>query len=132
MCPLVFQEVHMHKHTQCITHNCTQCKRTACSQLLAHTHTYPIVAQAIHEEVGNVGAHSIEEVLRVRNKHQDPLVVAQLLLEVHTCLQVQVVGGLIQEQQCRLEEEGSGQRHSHTPTTRKVTALLLLHLCVYR
>ena len=65
--------------------------------------------------------------LRVRDDDQDLLVGFEFLLEPDARLQVQVVGGLVHEEQMGLEEEGSGQSHAHSPTSRKVLTLFVHH-----
>jgi hypothetical protein len=43
-------------------------------------------------------------------------------------LQIQVVGGLVQQQQSGLDEEGLGQRHAHAPPTGQILGHLVHHL----
>ena len=65
--------------------------------------------------------------LRVRYDDQDLLVGFEFLFEPDARLQVQVVGGLVHEEQMRLEKEGSRQSHAHPPTSRKVLTLFVHH-----
>ena len=46
--------------------------------------------------VDDVGAHAVHEVLGVGDHDEDALEVAEHLLQPHTRLQVQMVGGLVQ------------------------------------
>ena len=78
-------------------------------------------------EVNYSVAHAIHEVLGMGNDHKNHFVVLELLLQPHTGIQVQVVGGLVQEEQVRLQEEGPGEGNPHPPATREVLRHLLLH-----
>jgi hypothetical protein len=61
-----------------------------------------VISRVVHElalvgEMNHVCAHSIEEVLGVRNEQQDARVVGKLILQPHAGLHVQVVSRLVQE-----------------------------------
>ena len=95
---------------------------------------------------------TLSSYLRVRDEDEDLLVVFQFLLEPDAGLQVQVVGGLVEQQQVRFDEKGPanldnlisistirptsvlfdvytvpGERHPHPPTTGELLALLVHH-----
>eukprot|EP00162_Nutomonas_longa_P008328 comp18442_c0_seq1/m.32983 comp18442_c0_seq1/g.32983 ORF comp18442_c0_seq1/g.32983 comp18442_c0_seq1/m.32983 type:complete len:495 (-) comp18442_c0_seq1:250-1734(-) len=87
-----------------------------------------VVEQASIVHVDDIGAHTIEKVLRVRNDHQDAVVVLEILLEPHTCLEIQMVGRLVENQQHWTHKQRLGKRNAHSPASRKVLGLLGLHL----
>ena len=89
---------------------------------------------------------TLSSYLRVRDEDEDLLVVFQLLLEPDAGLQVQVVGGLVEQQQVRLDEQrpekdqicfkclndkclifSPGERHPHPPPAGELLALLVHH-----
>lgn len=51
----------------------------------------------------------------------------QLLLKPHASLEIEMVGGLVKEEQVRSQEERPGQGNSHSPAAGEVLALLVLH-----
>ena len=78
--------------------------------------------------VNDIGADVVEEILRVRDQHQNVFVSFEFLLEPDAGVQIQVIRRLIQQHQVRLEEERSSERNAHSPTTREIGELFLLHL----
>ena len=54
---------------------------------------------------------TLSSYLRVRDEDEDLLVVFQLLLEPDAGLQVQVVGGLVEQEQVRLDEQRPENDH---------------------
>mmetsp|Transcript_21072 Transcript_21072/g.54771 ORF Transcript_21072/g.54771 Transcript_21072/m.54771 type:complete len:205 (+) Transcript_21072:1499-2113(+) len=66
----------------------------------------------------------------MRYNHKNAGEAFQVLLEPHTGFKVKMVGRLIQQKQRRVNEKSFGKRNTHSPTTRKVSCLLCLHLSV--
>lgn len=64
----------------------------------------------------------------MRDQHQNVFVSFEFLLEPNTGVQIQVIRRLIEQHQVRLEEERAGERDAHSPTTREIGELFLLHL----
>mmetsp|Transcript_46618 Transcript_46618/g.110866 ORF Transcript_46618/g.110866 Transcript_46618/m.110866 type:complete len:264 (-) Transcript_46618:588-1379(-) len=78
-------------------------------------------------ELHDVGAHTVHEVLRVRGEQQRVGVAGQILLQPHAGPKVQVIRGLVQEQQHGLYKERLRQRHAHPPAAGHVLRRLLHH-----
>mmetsp|Transcript_2154 Transcript_2154/g.6231 ORF Transcript_2154/g.6231 Transcript_2154/m.6231 type:complete len:639 (-) Transcript_2154:12-1928(-) len=98
--------------------------------LLARAHEDLVVAAVVLElalvgEVHDVGADAVEEVLRVGDDQQALVVGGEVVLEPHAGAQVQVVGGLVQEQDGRGDEERLGEGHAHAPAARHVLCHLV-------
>jgi hypothetical protein len=66
--------------------------------------------------------------LTVADEHEDGGVGLEVLLEPHAGLEVEMVGGLVEEKHGGLDEEGLGQGDTHAPTTAELARLLPLHL----
>mmetsp|Transcript_66961 Transcript_66961/g.205056 ORF Transcript_66961/g.205056 Transcript_66961/m.205056 type:complete len:288 (+) Transcript_66961:972-1835(+) len=82
----------------------------------------------VNRELHDLGAHAVHEVLGVRRQDDGRRVVRQVLLEPHAGPEVQVVGGLVQDQQRRFFEQGLRQRDAHAPAARHVLRRLGHHL----
>ena len=63
----------------------------------------------------------------MRDEYQNLFVGLEFLLEPDAGFQVQVIGGLVQEEKVGLDEEGAGESDAHPPTSRKLFALFVLH-----
>lgn len=59
---------------------------------------------------------------------EDLAVVLEIVLEPHARLEVEVVGGLVEQEHGRPHEQGLGQRDPHAPAAAELACLLLLHL----
>ena len=66
-------------------------------------------------EVGDVRDHAVEEVAVVADDDQGARPGQQELLQPEQALEVEVVGGLVHEQQVGLLEQQPGQGHPHAP-----------------
>ena len=66
-------------------------------------------------EIGDVGDHPVEEVAVVADDHQRARPGEQELLQPDEALEVEMVGGLVHEQQIGLLEQQPRQRHPHPP-----------------
>mmetsp|Transcript_105600 Transcript_105600/g.275742 ORF Transcript_105600/g.275742 Transcript_105600/m.275742 type:complete len:339 (-) Transcript_105600:18-1034(-) len=84
--------------------------------------------RALLGKLHDVSAHAVHEVLRMGREQQSVWIGFQVLLQPDARSQVQVVGGLIQQQQGRLDEQSLGQRHAHAPTAGHVLGVLVHHL----
>jgi hypothetical protein len=71
----------------------------------------PLVHQ--HDAV----AHVVQEVLAVAHDNKDAFEALQILLKPHARLQVQVVGGLVQQQQRGRHEKSAREGDAHTPAS---------------
>ena len=79
-----------------------------------------VVLELLLREPDRVGADAVEEVLRVGDEHEALVVLAQVVLEPHAGLEVQMVGRLVEQQQRGAHEEGAGEGHAHAPPSRHV------------
>mmetsp|Transcript_28176 Transcript_28176/g.87316 ORF Transcript_28176/g.87316 Transcript_28176/m.87316 type:complete len:438 (+) Transcript_28176:517-1830(+) len=78
-----------------------------------------VVLELVALHVDDVRAHLVHEILRVRHHEQDLVEGRQIGLQPDDRLDVQMVGGLVEQQQRRTLEEGLGKRNTHAPTTRE-------------
>jgi hypothetical protein len=76
---------------------------TGCNVLVVVT---TIVVELATLKVNNVGADTIQEILRVGDEDKDAVVGLQVLLEPDASLEIEMVGGLIEKQDRWLNEEG--------------------------
>ena len=76
-----------------------------------------VVGEPALREPDDVGAYAVEEVLRVAHEDEALLVLGQVPLEPHARLQIEVVGGLVQQQQSGLGKERLGKRDAHAPAS---------------
>ena len=74
-----------------------------------------VVRERARVQVDDVGAHGVEKVARVRHHDHRAVPLQQLVLQPQHGVQVQVVGGLVQQQNVRLHEQRTRQRHAHAP-----------------
>ena len=86
-----------------------------------------VVRQLLLRQPDDVRAHTVQEVLRVRNNDQALLVLTQVMLEPHARFEIQVVRRFIQKQKSRLRKQSLRERDSHTPTTRHVLRRTMNH-----
>mmetsp|Transcript_20767 Transcript_20767/g.67332 ORF Transcript_20767/g.67332 Transcript_20767/m.67332 type:complete len:707 (-) Transcript_20767:3-2123(-) len=87
----------------------------------------PIHQLVVHRELHDLGADTVQEVFGVRCHNDGRGVGGQVLLEPNTGTQVQVVRGLVQNEQRRLLEECLCERHTHSPATGHVLRRLVHH-----
>ena len=66
-------------------------------------------------EVGDMRGHAVEEVAVVADDHEGAGPAQQELLQPEEALQVEMVGGLVHEQQVRLLEQQTGECDPHAP-----------------
>jgi hypothetical protein len=100
--------------------------------LRLRAHVRRVVAAVVHEllvvrQVHDVGADRVHEVGRVRREDENVVVRREVRLEPHDGLEVQVVRRLVEQQQVRLDEEGTRKRHAHAPATGQVLGRLVHH-----
>ena len=77
--------------------------------------------------VHDVGADCVQEILRVGDEDENTLVLLELLFQPHTGLQVQMVGWLVEQEDCWGDEESAGQSDAHAPTSGERFGLFALH-----
>ena len=70
-------------------------------------------ASFVHQN--NAVAHVVQKVLAVADDNKDALEALEVLLKPHARLQVQVVGGLVQQQQGGRHEERAREGDAHAP-----------------
>mmetsp|Transcript_588 Transcript_588/g.2148 ORF Transcript_588/g.2148 Transcript_588/m.2148 type:complete len:306 (-) Transcript_588:315-1232(-) len=101
-------------------------------ELLARLDVRVVVARVVDQfpvlDAHDVRAHAVHEVLRVADHQQDPVPIAQVVLQPNHSLHVQVVRRLVEEKQGGLDEERSRKGDAHSPSTGELLCLLLLHL----
>mmetsp|Transcript_10805 Transcript_10805/g.19707 ORF Transcript_10805/g.19707 Transcript_10805/m.19707 type:complete len:352 (-) Transcript_10805:570-1625(-) len=86
-----------------------------------------VVNQFLLGKPDDVRANTVEEILGVRNDHQTLLVLAEILLQPHASLKIQMVGRLIKQEQSGSGEKGTSKGDAHTPTTTQIASHTLLH-----
>lgn len=84
-----------------------------------------IVDESLLSHINHVSADTVEEIHAVGDKNQCAVPLLEVFLEPHAGFQIQMCSGVIEEKERRLDEEGLGKGHSHTPSTRHVLGLLL-------
>ena len=89
-----------------------------------------IVQELLHAHVDHVCAHTVQEIHRVGDQDEGAVPLLHVLLQPHTGLQVQMGGGVIEQQQRRLDEQSLGEGDTHTPSTGHILGLLLDGLLV--
>ena len=77
-----------------------------------------VVAAVVHNDglivdVGHVRADAVEKMAVVRNDDQHALVLAQIILEPVNGIEVEVVGGLVEQQHLRMPEERLGEQDAN-------------------
>mmetsp|Transcript_2580 Transcript_2580/g.4312 ORF Transcript_2580/g.4312 Transcript_2580/m.4312 type:complete len:464 (+) Transcript_2580:1224-2615(+) len=87
-----------------------------------------VVRQSLVSQPDDVRAHAIQKVLRVRDEDEAAVVVAQVLLQPHARLQVEMVGGLIEQQERGPHEQCAREGDAHAPPTGHVLCALRHHL----
>lgn len=81
-----------------------------------------------HGQIHYVRAHRVHEILRMRGDDENMVVRRQVRLEPHHCAQIQVIRRLVEQEQVGLDEEGTGEGDTHTPSSGHVFRRLLHHL----
>ena len=71
--------------------------------------------EALGREVGDRGHHAVDEVAIVRDHHHGAVVGGQEVLEPRQRGEVEVVGGLVEQQQRGRHQQQPGQRRAHAP-----------------
>eukprot|EP00906_Rhabdomonas_costata_P020127 RCo029247 len=89
----------------------------------------PVVGQPEVMQVDDVRGDAVEEGAAVRDHDQGLLPVQQGVLQPQHSVEVQVVGGLIQEQNVWANEQGTGQADSHPPPPAEGAGGLVQHFC---
>jgi len=79
-----------------------------------------VVRQRAQAHLGDALDDSVEEVAVVRDEHHRAGVVRQVLLEPVARGQVEVVGGLVHQQQVGAGQEQLGERDAHLPAAREL------------
>ena len=67
----------------------------------------------------------VQEIAVVRDQHEGERVIGQVLLQPVAGFQIQVIGGLVQQQQVRFFEQQLGQRDAHLPAAGKFLGALV-------
>eukprot|EP01085_Mycamoeba_gemmipara_P001179 Mycagemm_TRINITY_DN10306_c1_g3::TRINITY_DN10306_c1_g3_i1::g.1179::m.1179 type:complete len:134 gc:universal TRINITY_DN10306_c1_g3_i1:870-1271(+) len=95
---------------------------------LSHLHVGVIVAlvrsESLLMDVDDVVDKLVEEGRVVRDDQKCLLPIDEIVLEPNAGLEIQVIVGLVEEQQVRLTEEGTCEGNAHAPAT----AILLCQL----
>ena len=93
-------------------------------------HHHLVVAAGVGDDglvvdVGNVGADAVEEVAVVGDDDERAIVAHQEILQPVDGVEIEVVGGLVQEQGLGVAKEGLGQQHANL-----LPALQLAHVAL--
>lgn len=86
-----------------------------------------IVLELLLVHVDDVGAHAVHEVLRVGDQEEDALELLKRVLQPYAGLQVQVVRGLVQNEEHGVHKQSAGQRDAHSPPSAELPGLFRLH-----
>src|SRR6266404_1727009 len=95
-----------------------------------------VVAADVHDDrfvvdVGGVGADAVEEMAVVRDDNQDAFVFAKIILEPVDGIEVEVVGGLVEEQGAGIAEEGLRQQDANFLAALQLAHFALLQRAFY-
>ena len=71
-------------------------------------------------DLGDGGDHAVQEVAVVRDDDHRAVVGGEEVLEPGERLEVEVVGGLVEQQEIRTQQEEPGQRRPHAPAAREL------------
>ena len=74
-----------------------------------------VVGQSSQVNVGDARDDGIEEVAVVRDEDHGVRIGTEILLEPVACLEIEVVGRLVEQQQVRTSEQQLGERDAHLP-----------------
>src|SRR5712664_765413 len=90
-----------------------------------------VVAAVIHDDgfvvdVGGVRADAVEEMAVVGNDDEHAFVFAEIILQPVYGIEVQVIGGLVEEQGAGIAEEGLREEHAHFLATLQFAHFALL------
>ncbi len=88
-----------------------------------------IDAQLAVVQVGHVGADAVQEVSVVGDDHHRAVAGVQQLLDPADGVDVQVVGGLVEEQHVRVAEQRLCQQYAQFPAGRHLTHQAVIQLC---
>mmetsp|Transcript_4685 Transcript_4685/g.11795 ORF Transcript_4685/g.11795 Transcript_4685/m.11795 type:complete len:328 (+) Transcript_4685:1355-2338(+) len=80
-----------------------------------------------HGEVVDLGANAVKEVCGMRRKDEDRLPLRQVILEPHASAQVEVIGGLVEYEQHRTNEQRLRESDAHAPPSGHVFCRSLHH-----
>ena len=84
-----------------------------------------VVVQLLVEQVNDLVAAEVQELSVVRNDDHGDVQLHEVVFKPNDCVQVQVIGGLIQEQDLRLTENHLCYRNSHSPPSRELLGLFV-------
>eukprot|EP01084_Bolivina_argentea_P113294 201950_1 len=76
-----------------------------------------VVLELVLVHVDDVGADTVHEILGVGHHEEDLLELGEVVLEPDDGLDVEMVGGLVEEQQRGVLEERLGEGNTHTPSS---------------
>ncbi len=91
----------------------------------------PVVAALIHRELRVLEMHDllhhpVQQAAVVADDHDRPVIAAEIFLQPQSCFEIEMVGGLVEQEQIRFCEQQRGQHHAHAPATRKFVEGALL------
>src|SRR5208282_3577271 len=78
-------------------------------------------------DVGNVRANAVEEMAIVRDHDQYSLILIQKILQPVDRVEIQMVGGFVEQQRLWMSEESLRQQHSHFLSARYLRHFALVH-----
>lgn len=87
------------------------------SYLLESVIVASVVLKPFVEEVNDLVTCHVQELSGVGYDHDCTFAIADVVLQPHDCVQIQMVCWLVQQQNFGLHEESSGQGDSHSPTS---------------
>lgn len=87
------------------------------SDLLESVVVTTIVVKFFIEEMNDLVTGHIQELPGMRNDNHCAFAVADVVLEPHDGVKIQVICGFVQQKDFGLDEESSGQGDSHSPTS---------------
>ena len=76
-----------------------------------------VVLQLLLVHVDDIGTYAVHEVLGMRDHEQNALEALQSFLQPDTCLQVQMIGWLIKDQEGWINKQRPCQSYPHPPAS---------------
>lgn len=80
--------------------------------------------------MNDIRADIVQERLVVRNHQERFLPVLEVVVQPDNRVQIQMIGRFVEHQQCRFNEQSTGERNTHAPTSGEFVRSPVLHLLV--
>mmetsp|Transcript_41585 Transcript_41585/g.90649 ORF Transcript_41585/g.90649 Transcript_41585/m.90649 type:complete len:328 (+) Transcript_41585:595-1578(+) len=87
-----------------------------------------VVGELLIPEVNNIRANGIQEIPSMGHDNQGSRALRQVLFQPSHRVEVQMVSGLVQQEEIRVSKKCAGQRHAHAPPSGQMAKGLGLHV----